>query len=75
MHSKISRAACSRVSNVRACTHSALMGPMSDSIAALSHGDDAEPFDWVSWYNSCRLHSTLGYMTPVGFREAGLILS
>ena len=35
----------------------------------------AEPFDWVSWYNNCRLHSTLGYMTPAGFREAGLILS
>ena len=35
----------------------------------------AELFDWVSWYNNCRLHSALGYMTPVGFREAGLILS
>lgn len=35
----------------------------------------AELFDWVNWYNNCRLHSTLGYMTPVGFREAGLILS
>lgn len=35
----------------------------------------AELFDWVNWYNDCRLHSTLGYMTPVGFREAGLILS
>lgn len=34
-----------------------------------------EPFDWVNRYNSCRLHSTLGYMTPAGFREAGLILS
>ncbi len=35
----------------------------------------AELFDWVNWYNNCRLHSTLGYMTPVGFREAGLTLS
>ena len=35
----------------------------------------AELFDWVNWYNNCRLHSTLGYMTPVWFREAGLILS
>lgn len=35
----------------------------------------AELFDWVNWYSNCRLHSTLGYMTPVGFREAGLILS
>ena len=34
-----------------------------------------ELFDWVNWHNDCRLHSTLGYMTPVGFREAGLILS
>ena len=35
----------------------------------------AEPFDWVSWCSNCRPHSTLGYMTPVGFREAGLVLS
>lgn len=34
-----------------------------------------ELFDWVNWYSNCRLHSTFGYMTPVGFREAGLILS
>ena len=34
-----------------------------------------EPFDWVDWYNNCRPHSTLGYMTPAGFREAGLTLS
>lgn len=34
-----------------------------------------ELFDWVNWHNNCRLHSTLGYMTPVGFREAGLTLS
>lgn len=32
-------------------------------------------FDWVNRYNNCRLHSTLGYMTPAGSREAGLILS
>lgn len=34
-----------------------------------------ELFDWVNWCNNCRLHSTLGYMTPVGFREAGLVLT
>ena len=34
-----------------------------------------ELFDWVNRCNDCRLHSTLGYMTPAGFREAGLILS
>ena len=33
-----------------------------------------ELFDWVNWYNNCRLHSTLGYITQVGFREAGLSL-
>ena len=35
----------------------------------------AELFDWANRHDSCRLHSTLGCMTPVGFREAGLILS
>ena len=35
----------------------------------------AELFAWVNWCNNCRLHSTLGYMAPAGFREAGLILS
>ncbi len=34
-----------------------------------------ELFDWVNRCNNCRLHSTLGCMTPAGFREAGLILS
>lgn len=34
-----------------------------------------ELFDWVNRCNNCRLRSTLGYMAPVGFREAGLILS
>lgn len=34
-----------------------------------------ELFDWVNRCNDCRLHSTLGCMTPAGFREAGLILS
>lgn len=34
-----------------------------------------ELFDWVNRYDSYRLHSTLGYMTPTWFREAGLILS
>lgn len=32
-------------------------------------------FDWVNRCNNCRLRSTLGCMTPAGFREAGLILS
>ena len=33
------------------------------------------PFDWANWYNNFRIHSTLGYMSAVEFREAGLILS
>ncbi|AZH70521.1 transposase [Collinsella aerofaciens] len=30
--------------------------------------------DYVNWYNNFRIHSTLGYMSPVEFREAGLSL-
>ena len=30
--------------------------------------------DYVNWYNNLRLHSTLGYMSPVEFRLAGLAL-
>ena len=36
---------------------------------------EEEIFDWANRCSSCRLHSTLGCMTPAGFREAGLILS
>ena len=35
----------------------------------------AAPFDWANRCNDFRIHSTLGYMSPVEFREAGLILS
>ena len=31
--------------------------------------------DYVHWCNNFRLHSTLGYMTPVEFRKAGLVLT
>lgn len=31
--------------------------------------------DYVHWYNDFRIHSILGYMSPVEFRKAGLILS
>ena len=31
--------------------------------------------DWADWYDNFRIHSTLGYMGPAEFREAGLILS
>ena len=30
--------------------------------------------DYVHWYNNFRIHSTLGYMSPVEFWEAGLSL-
>ena len=30
--------------------------------------------DYTHWYNNFRIHSTLGYMSPVEFREAGLSL-
>lgn len=30
--------------------------------------------DYVHWYNNFRIHSTLGYMSPVEFRQAGLSL-
>lgn len=30
--------------------------------------------DCAHWYNNFRIHSTLGYMSPVEFREAGLSL-
>ena len=45
MHPRIPSAARPRLSKVRACAHPALMGPMSDSIAALPRGDDIEPVD------------------------------
>ena len=31
--------------------------------------------DCVHWYNNFRIHSTLGYMSPVEFRKAGMLLS
>ena len=34
-----------------------------------------ELFGWVNRCDNCRPHPTLGCMTPVGFREAGPILS
>ena len=30
--------------------------------------------DYVHWHNDPKIHSTLGYMTPVEFRKAGLVL-
>lgn len=31
--------------------------------------------DYVHWFNNFRIHSTLGYMSPVEFRKCGLMLS
>ena len=30
--------------------------------------------DYAWWYNNERMHSTLGYMSPIEFRKAGLSL-
>ncbi len=40
------------------------------SIDGLRHEVDS----YVRWYDNERMHSTLGYMSPVEFREAGLSL-
>lgn len=33
-----------------------------------------KPADYVHWYNIFGIHSTLGYISPVEFRKAGLVL-
>ncbi|SMM64701.1 transposase [Enterococcus faecium] len=33
---------------------------------------DSELFDYVNWWNHLRLHGTLGYETPVGYRNQRL---
>ena len=33
---------------------------------------DLELFDYVNWWNHLRLHGTLGYETPVGYRNQRL---
>lgn len=45
MHSNISSAASSLPEKVRACTHSALMAPIGDSVTALPHGLETDPMD------------------------------
>ena len=45
MYSNISSAACPRLSRARACTHSALTRPVSDSMAALSRGGEIAPIE------------------------------
>jgi len=37
-------------------------------------GLQLKPSDYVHWFNNIRVHSTLGYMTPVGFRKKGLVI-
>jgi len=31
-----------------------------------------ELFDYVNWYNNIRTHSTLGYLSPVTYRNEAL---
>lgn len=38
------------------------------ALAAKADVDDVV-VEWVHWYNNARLHSTLGYRTPVEFEE------
>lgn len=45
MYSNISSAARPRPSRVRACAHSALTGPIGDSMAALSQGGEIAPIE------------------------------
>jgi putative transposase len=33
---------------------------------------ELELYDYVNWYNKHRLHGTLGYLSPVAFRQAAL---
>ena len=48
-------------------------------VAGGRFGSEEEPraalLDWANRCDNFRIHSTLGYMSPVEFREAGLILS
>jgi len=30
-------------------------------------------FDWIQWYNSKRLHSSIDYVSPVQFEQAATI--
>jgi len=30
--------------------------------------------DYVHWFNNVRIHSTLGYLTPVEFRDRDLVI-
>ena len=40
----------------------------SGCLASKTDVDDVV-VEWVHWYNQARLHSTLGYRTPVEFEE------
>lgn len=51
---------------VRELVHRETFGTTRELRAKLS--------DNVHWYNNFRIHSTLGYMSPVEFRKAGLSL-
>ena len=31
-----------------------------------------ELFDYVNWYNNIRLHSSLGYVSPVAYKNSNL---
>ena len=52
MRSNISSAASSLPEKARACTHSALTAPIRDSVAALSHGLEADPMGGAMPFSS-----------------------
>jgi transposase InsO family protein len=29
-----------------------------------------EVFDWITWYNNERLHSSIGYMSPAAYEQS-----
>ena len=65
MYSNISMAASSRVAKVRACTHSLLTMPLSDSVTALSHGLATDPIDGrIPWRRMVAPSSSDMYCAP-----------
>ena len=71
--------------SAKGCPHGNAVDESTNKMlkAELVYGDSfsdlrdlqAKLSDCVRWHDNFRIHSTLGYMSPVEFRKAGLILS